>query len=92
MGSSRWEFVKAFISSTTLQFYNISVDGEFYDEIGFPIDEEYAAVIETCTCAVESEARYKDRKVTRIWLSVDSEPHRLHLYTVQCKPEDWWTL
>ena len=79
-----WTFIQDFKRGANVTCWRVIVDGELYEEIWFPDEEEYTSLIDTCVALVESTEKLAGRIVNST--TINPADSILSLYTKQYTP------
>ena len=71
--------MREYLLHTKRTYFRIKVDGEIYCDIGFPEDEAYVSVVDTCICMVECYPDYANRRVVNTYLNVEEDEISFHM-------------
>jgi len=69
----RWE------EETAVTVFKVKVNGGLYCDIGFPEEEDYASVIDTCVCMVEADPDFANRHVISTYFNVEQDEINFHM-------------
>lgn len=79
MASERWDFVRQFRRNIAVTYWRVKVNGLHYCDIGFPEEEEYVSVVDTCICMVEGDQEYTGQRVINTYLNIEDDEISFHM-------------
>jgi len=88
MATERWDFVRRFLKSLEMTYFQVTVNGDVYCDIGFPEEEDYSSVIDTCICMVEGDPEYANERVVNTYLNVETNLISFHMGPVRPTLDD----